>query len=164
VGNDNSSYPVCGQIKFTQAGNSSVQDYFDRTELTHTHFDVTYYPEIDGHGSYIENAPTTISLPYTIIPLAAFRIPLHDTTGVEVSYVFQSTVFNQMRNGTISIAIDKVNLGYQLVDDYNYVGTGGQDGRVIFTADIQNNALVVFYTNLNIADNNSFTYTYTITS
>jgi hypothetical protein len=165
VGTDGGSTPVCGQIKFTTPNNSSVQDYFDRTDyLQSANFGVAYYPEVEGTGGFTDFAPRTIGLPYRTIPTQALKIPLQNTTSVDIDYVFQSTTYAQMRKGTISIAIDKNNTNLQLVDDYEYVGAAGQDTNITFTGSIVTNAgqssVIVYYTNSSAGDlDNTFTYT-----
>jgi hypothetical protein len=72
-----------------------------------------------------------------------------------------------MRKGTLHLAVDRTNLTVQLVDEYEYVGTSGQDSRIIFSAAIitvgsgvnSRKTVAVYYTNLNTSDSNTFTYT-----
>ena len=68
-----------------------------------------------------------------------------------------------MRKGTFHIAVDKNNTNVQLVDEYEYTGTPGQDSRIIFTASIVTSSGVksigIYYTNANTSDTNTFTYT-----
>jgi len=90
---------------------------------------------------------------------------LNTSSGFEVNYLFQSTVFAQMKKGTLHIAVDKNNTNVQLVDEFEYTGNPGQESRVIFTASIITVSGVktvnIFYTNANASDNNTFTYTVT---
>jgi hypothetical protein len=165
-GNANNLY---GQIKFTTAGNSSLQDSFDRAiDLATGNWAEAYIPEVEGRAQLQQNMPTTISLLYATINAQAFRLPLNTSSGFEVDYVFQSTNFTQMRKGKLHIAVDKNNSTVQLVDEYEYVGTPSEDSRVVFSAQVVTTSsvktVVVFYTNDNIGDVNTFTYSYSALS
>jgi hypothetical protein len=168
VGNDGGALTnnVYSHIKFTTPGNSSTNDNFDRAaSLASSNYASAYITEIEGYAHRSETAPTKISLNSTVPPLQAFRLPLNTSSSFEVSYVFQSATYAQMRKGTLNIAVDKNNTNVQLVDDYEYTGTPGQDGRIIFTASIITVSGVktvgIYYTNANTSDTNSFTYTVT---
>ena len=165
-GNANNLY---GQIKFTTAGNSSLQDSFDRAlELATGNWAEAYVPEIEGHAQLQQNMPTTISLLYATTNAQAFRLPLNTSSGFEVDYVFQSTNFTQMRKGKLHIAVDKNNSTVQLVDEYEYVGTSSEDSRITLSAQVVTTSgvktVVVYYTNDNIGDVNTFTYSYSALS
>jgi hypothetical protein len=155
-----------GQIKFTTAGNSSTQDNFDRArDLARSNLSAAYIAEIEGSSLMQETAPTVISLPFRDFPDTAIRLPLNAISGFEISYVFNSTTFGQMRKGTMYLAVDRANDLVQLVDDYEYLGAAGEDANVMFTAVVVTNAggvksVVVYYTNSNVGDDNLFTYTY----
>ena len=165
-GNANNLY---GQIKFTTAGNSSLQDSFDRAlELATGNWAEAYVPEIEGSAYLQQNMPTTISLLYATTNAQAFRLPLNTSSGFEVDYVFQSTNFTQMRKGKLHIAVDKNNSTVQLVDEYEYVGTSSEDSRITLSAQVVTTSgvktVVVYYTNDNIGDVNTFTYSYSVLS
>ena len=165
-GNANNLY---GQIKFVTAGNSSLQDSFDRAiDLATGNWAEAYVPEIEGHAQLQQSMPNTISLLYATTAAQAFRLPLNTSSSFEVDYVFQSTNFTQMRKGKLHIAVDKNNSTVQLVDEYEYVGTPSEDSRIIFSAQVVTTSsvktVVVYYTNDNIGDVNTFTYAYTALS
>ena len=69
-----------------------------------------------------------------------------------------------MRKGTLSVAVDGTNLTLQLVDDYEYVGTVGQDTRVIFSAIIVAGCVEVQYVNDNTVGTTLLTYAYSTIS
>lgn len=166
VGNDGGSFnnSTYAHIKFATTGNSSSNDNFDRTAELSTSV-LKYIPEIEGYGYKNEIAPAKVSLISTASPLLAFKLPLNTSSGFEVNYVFQSTTFSQMRKGTLHIAVDKNNTNVQLVDEYEYTGTPGQESRIIFTASIITvtgvKTVNIFYTNANPSDTNTLTYTVT---
>ena len=175
-GIDDAIFPV---IKFVSVGNSSVNDNFDRSEpysslnLSRTNFTKPYAPEVAGRANYQEMMPSELTLVYTAVPEEAFKIPVNNVNNIEINYVFKSTVFNQTKKGTLHIVVDLLLNRVQLVDEFEYVGTSGQDNRIQFTAAIASNtgsggtvvqSLIIFYSNLNISDSNTFTYTYKILS
>lgn len=167
-GNENGVY---GQIKFVTPGNSSTDDSFDRADqgndvndLARNNLSSAYIPEIEGHVYWQEDKTTTVSLLSTASPLQLTRLPLNNSSGFEVNYVFQSTAYTQMRKGKIHIAVDKVNNSVQLVDEYEYVGTPTEDSNVLLQASLVDSAgiksVVIYYTNANTSDENTFTYAY----
>lgn len=176
VGNDgsgNSYTPSQNKysiIKFTNPGNSSTQDIFDRAiDLAANGFGTAaYLAEVEG-GVYFDSSETrVISIGQASSAIEAFRIPLNSTTGLTIRYLYQSTAFEQMRKGTISIALDRINDNIQFVDDYDYTGTAGDDEHIVFSAQIEDidgyQSIVVYYTNDNFADAASLTYSYTALS
>jgi hypothetical protein len=165
VGNDggSSTNNVYSHIKFTTPGNSSTNDSFDRAGTLSGISTYAYISEVEGYSRRSEMSPTKISLNSTTSSLLAFRLPLNTSSAFEINYVYQSTAYSQMRKGTFHIAVDKNNTNVQLVDEYEYTGTPGQDSRIIFTASIVTSSGVksigIYYTNANTSDTNTFTYT-----
>jgi hypothetical protein len=173
---------VSGCIKFTVPGNSSTQDNFDRANPFTSSVDdiarspskiltVAYVPEVQGHAFKHEVAPTTIQLTSGASTTSAFRLPLNDVSGFEVSYVFRSSTLSQMRKGVLRLAVDTDRLAHntavQIVDEYEYIGTSGSDSNLVFSAVIKQadgiKSIVVQYTSTTIGTN-TFTYTYTALS
>jgi hypothetical protein len=166
VGSDEGGFSnnVTAIIRFDTPGNSSIGDVFDRAvNLSRNNFSSMYIPEIQGTAQRQEVRPATINLTTAVTPAQAFRLPINLSNSFEIDYVYQSTAYNQMRKGTLHIAVDTVNDNVQLVDEYEYIGEADQDSKIIFTASLGVSAtqkhLIVFYTNLNAADINTFTYT-----
>jgi len=157
-------------IKFINPGNNSTQDMFDRaTGLASGGFVTTaYLAEVEG--SVFFNSPETrvVGIGQAFSPVKAFRIPLNSSTGLTISYVYQSTAYEQMRKGTLSMAIDRINGNIQLVDDYDYTGTNDNDENIVFSANFETigsySTIVVSYTNSNITDVATLTYSYTALS
>ena len=164
-GNANNLYP---QIKFVTDGNTSFQDHFDRAkELSTGLYAEAYVTEIEGKAFKHELVTNSRQLSTSAIPVEAFRIPLNSNSGFEIEYVFKSTAYTQMRRGKLYIAVDSANNNVQLADDYEYVGTANEDANLLFTAALVTpvgttiKSLIVYYKNINVADTNTFTYTYT---
>lgn len=161
-------------IRFASDGNSSIHDIFERQQFLEPNDPLfnnnPYLSEIDGVAYRETREPRQISLITTSIPTMAFKLGIGNATGVQVNYVYRSTVLDQMRRGTLSIAVDKdLNL-VQLSDEYEYVGLNpsGEDA-VLFTATLQTSGgvevLRVNYVNNNAGDaGNTFTYTYSVLS
>jgi len=157
-------------IKFVNAGNSSTQDIFNRAiGLASTGYGTkAYLAEVEGAVLFSSPETRVINIGQAYTPVEAFRIPLNSTTGIDINYVYQSTAFVQMRQGTISIALDRINDSMQFVDEFNYTGTDGDDENLVFTAEIEDiggyKTIVVSYTNSNISDIAKLTYSYTALS
>lgn len=165
-GNSTGEYSV---IRFNVAGNSTSQDNFDREiGLAVTGFGSDYVPEVEGIALREETAAASVFLLSTIQLLRAFRLPINDATAFEINYVFKSTTYNQMRKGTMHIAVDRANSNIQLVDEYEYLGQAAGENAIFFQAGFETPdgvpALIIYYTNSNLSDENSFTYTYSALS
>jgi len=178
VGNDgsgNSYTPAQDKysiIKFVYEGNSSTQDIFDRAiVLASGYFGVRPYLA-DVEGSVFFTSPEThiVNIGQAYTATNAFRISLNSSTGLDINYVYQSTAFEQMRKGTLSIALDRVHDNIQLVDEYDYTGTSalGDDEKLVFSANVEDidgyKSIVVSYTNANVSDVATLTYSYTALS
>lgn len=178
VGNDgsgNSYTPAQDKysiIKFVNAGNSSTQDIFDRAiDLASGYFGVRPYLA-DVEGSVFFTSPEThvINIIQSYGLTQAFRVPLNSTTGLDINYVYQSTAFEQMRKGTISIALDRIHDNIQFVDEFDYTGSlgVGDEEKLVFSAQVEYidgyNSIVVYYTNANVSDVATLTYSYTALS
>ena len=165
-GNANNVY---SQIKFTVKGNTSLQDNFDRqldlAKVTDPNWSDAYLNEVEGKAFIISGEVNTVSLvsPATY-EITAFRIPFSGNTGFKIDYTLKSSSYTQMRKGTLSVAVDGTNLTLQLVDDYEYVGTVGQDTRVEFSAIISNGCVEVQYVNDNTVGTTLLTYAYSTIS
>jgi len=159
-------------IKFTNPGNNSTQDIFDRAiALASGGFVTTaYLAEVEG--SVFFNSPETrvVNIGQAFSAIKAFRIPLNSSTGLTINYLYQSTAYEQMRKGTLSMAIDRINGNIQLVDEYDYTGSlaSGDDEKLIFSANFEDissyTTIVISYTNANITDVATLTYSYSAIS
>lgn len=172
VGNDGGGFSnnQVSIIKFTSSGNSSIQDNFDRSlDLISGNYEYKFIQEIEGVAFRNELEPSEIILNNTSNIEKAFRFPVANASGFEINYVFTSTTvgFKQTRRGTMHITVDKINDNFQLVDDYEFLGTTGQDSLLEFSAAIENiggvSSIVVYYIN-NTGSQNTFTYTYSALS
>ncbi len=155
-------------ITFESDGNNSVRDIFER--YTSLEQNKPYYPHIDGIGNSENFAPTRITLQTSPTSIKAFRFPLNDATAIQVNYVYKSNVNNQIRTGSLTLAVDKIANKVQLIDDYEFIGTDpDSDDKLLFSAVLETETdgffsathVAIYYTNINAIDsNNTFTYTY----
>jgi hypothetical protein len=159
-------------IKFTSTGNSSTQDIFDRAiDLASTGFgDDAYLAEVEGSTYFSSPETRVVSIGQASSATPAFRIPINETVGITINYLYQSISYEQMRKGTISVALDRINNNIQFVDDYDYTGTTdpGDDEKLTFSGQIEDidgyQTLVIYYTNSNFDDDARLTYSYTTLS
>jgi len=181
VGNDGSgnSYTPEQQkspiIRFVNAGNSSTQDIFDRAIDLASGAAIgnsAYLAEVEGAVSFTSPETKTINIGQEFTATEAFRIPVPPDggLGLTIDYIYQSTAFNQMRQGTLSIAVDRLHNSMQFVDEYNYTGTTaeGDDEKLVFSAELETidsyYTIVISYTNDNTSDVATLTYSYNILS
>lgn len=162
-GNSTNTY---SQIKFTVNGNTSLQDNFDRqldlAKITDTNWGDTYLNEVEGKAAFVNSEVNTVTL--INATTTAFRIPFSGDTSFKIDYTLKASNYTQMRKGTLGIAVDDSNSTLQLVDDYDYTGTAGEDTRVVFTASISNGCVVIDYTNSNTVGTTLMTYSYSTIS
>jgi hypothetical protein len=178
VGNDGSGNAYTPEqnkysiIKFINPGNSSTQDIFDRAiDLASLGYGTkAYLAEVEGAVSFSTPETRVVSIGQASSTTEAFRIPLNSSTALTINYLYQSTHVEQMRKGTITVAIDRVHDNLQFVDEYDYTGdtSEGKDLSLIFSGQIENIdgylSLVILYTNSNVGDVATITYSYTILS
>jgi len=171
VGNNSGGFSTNAYsiIKFVSGGNSSSQDNFDRAlDLSIDNFNSKYIQEIEGTALREETEANKLFLISTPTLRRAIRLPIGDATGFEINYVFKSTIYNQTRKGKIHLSVDKSNSSVQLVDEYEYLGQAEGEDALVFYANFEEvsgtRSIVVYYTNSNVSDENTFTYTYSVLS
>ncbi len=179
IGSDGAGYQnnSTSIIKFNSIGNVTENDSFDRSnglipgqDLQHGNFLLTYKKEVTGKASYRKNETRTFPLVNNTVYTPAIRFPTVETTGYEINYVLQSGFYSQVRRGKITITYDESGDTLQVVDDYEYTGTLGEDTRIKFSASsvAYTDAIVLLYINNNTFDTVSeptiMTYTYSVLS
>lgn len=157
-GNTNGLY---SQIKFTSIGNVSLNDSFDRAiDLSSNDLSSAYVSEVEGKTFYQNFETYQVNLGQATTPVEAFRLPLTGSSAIEINYLYQSITFEQMRKGQLQVAVDFDRSNVQVVDEYEYTGTTGDEENIEFTASIVDDSLVIYYTNDNLSDTATLTYTY----
>lgn len=170
VGNDNASSalsPVYGQIEFDSIGNSSVQDIFDRADdLATTNSTTPYIGEVIGQTSFNNVLTRKVGIVQSGSFINLFRLPIANTIGYEIEYVYQSTSHARMRRGKLLLAIDRANSNVQIVDEYEYTGVSG-DTNLEFSATLVDSdssggvdSVQIKYRNSSTGDAATMSYTY----
>ena len=170
VGNDNSSSalnPVYGQIEFDSIGNSSVQDIFDRADnLATANSNRPYVGEVVGQTAFNNVLTRKVGIVQSGSFINLFRLPIANTIGYEIEYVYQSTSHARMRRGKLLLAIDKANSNVQIVDEYEYTGISG-DTNLEFSATLVDSdatggvdSVQIKYRNSSTGDTATMSYTY----
>lgn len=139
VGNDggvesNASYPI---IEFADKGCTSINDYFQRSELlgnSQTYLvNVPYVREVEG--SVITELNRSHTIPINESPEATklFKLPaatpsLDGSSAVMVGrsyvidYTYRSTAFDAVRTGVMTLVLDPANDTYNMTDEYDFTG------------------------------------------
>jgi Pectate lyase superfamily protein/Major tropism determinant N-terminal domain len=170
VGNDNASSalsPVYGQIEFDSIGNSSVQDIFDRADdLATSNSTTPYVGEVIGQTSFNNVLTRKVGIVQSGSFINLFRLPIANTIGYEIEYVYQSTSHARMRRGKLLLAIDRANSNVQIVDEYEYTGISG-DTNLEFSATLVDSdtsgsvdSIQIKYRNSSTGDTATMSYTY----
>jgi hypothetical protein len=143
VGNDggvesNAIYPV---INFAKAGNTSVNDYFSRTEdlsYDQTYINNTVYvPEVSGHTIYQNGYSNRLQVLNYSSPERLFRLPAENKKSFQIEYLYVSNQVDAMRQGTLEITCNPTGAGQLfLTDDYDFIGDTGFEGNLILTAQL----------------------------
>jgi hypothetical protein len=152
VGNNgagNATGAVYPQIYWNTYGNTSVNDYSDRSkDLLTTNTTQPYVPEMSGHGIYKSFGMTQLVTSNPGSAMFLFRLPVAmnasgvptGTINYKIEYYHQSTVGNFSRQGIISIAANVTSTSaaqIQLDDEYDYAGVDASDTNALilgFTA------------------------------
>jgi len=184
VGNngEGNSLPEWPNIYFGDPGNSSHNDEFDRIEdLEGAGNSATaYVPNINGHIAYESTAVNQLNLVYAgtgTYSAIAIRLPMpnlnssiptaRDNIGYEINYVYRRSNDSVSRFGKLLINADAPTNTVQIVDEYEYVGTAGQEIKLSFTAriwdtngDTFKDTLQIFYNIASSADDGTMSYSY----
>lgn len=169
VGNDGAGNTgaVYGHIEYDSVGNSSVQDIFDRAaDLATQNLTDPYVGEVQGKVAFTNVLTKQVSLSYQTSYTNLFRLPLANTIGYEIDYIYQSSSHARMRRGKLTIAVDKVNGNVQLADEYEYTGITGDTNlefkAVLVDSDTSGStdSIQIQYKNASSSDVSVLSYTY----
>ena len=137
-------------ITFVDPGNKSTDDRFDREdemEVGNTYLSAPYAPVVNGPVDRSSFTSKNVNVSYNgATPTLVIRLPIPVTSeqgwvngtgliGYEITYTYKSS-FPQSRFGKMFITVDVTNNLVQLVDEYEWVGTSGNDENLVFTAAI----------------------------
>lgn len=118
--------PSYSVIKFAEATNRSVDNFFARTEtlisggISST---VPYIPEVEGPATFGLNYENTITFG-KLNGTRLFRLPADTNQSFDISYSLVSQSYGVIRNGTLNITVDTRSNpeNVQISDDFNFVG------------------------------------------
>lgn len=178
VGNDggtsaSANYPV---IRFTQSGNVSVNDYFERSvDLTtdSDFFDNSYVGEVAGtvNAEHKFNTSITVTEKLVAIDNVLFRMSAFNTARYHIHYIYKSGVVDIARQGTISLLVDKENNKVHLTDEYDFISNSSPSlssyaENLKFTANLAdlNTSIEIKYTNQTVDDIGSLNFWYNVLS
>lgn len=178
------AYPA---IYFTQHGNTTANNYFDRSSKlsNSSNISVSYIPEVAGHGvfhSYGTLAPGS-AITNVTDPAFLFRLPIPTdrfggalgTITHVIDYSYTSSVTNFSRRGTLTIVLNVGHKKIQLSDEFDYAGSdiGNTNALTLdFSARFLNQSggtwsvdqtpgsVAVYYSNTMNGDTGTFVYTY----
>jgi hypothetical protein len=145
VGNDGgtSATPTTSIIKFDQAGNKTVSDWFERSEDLSYNQDFVnvntnnsinyqidqnnnriYYPEVEGYFNYKNDTVHSIETVGTGGNwITGFRLPANQSRSFEIDYHYRSDEVNGSRHGKLYVNIDRENNQICVSDEYEFIGT-----------------------------------------
>lgn len=112
-------------IQMNEVGNESIDDYFSRTDLLRTEFDIasTYVAEVKGNlnhtmGHTVEATIFTSSTPANII-----RFPAEQNQSYEIEYYMYNQSYDFQRTGKLNLLCDKTGLDKVYISDsYDQIG------------------------------------------
>ena len=129
VGNDGGNAPIVPVIDFRTNTNISVNDYFDRTELTAPNTQIgspllnqEYVAEVAGRTKF-ENLfaiETPIGQQFNFVSFV--KLPLIEKGTIFVDYVYNIEGSDIVREGVLEITVNRSSLSVVLVDDYTTTG------------------------------------------
>lgn len=134
----NATYSV---IHFDDLYNQSEDDYFQRlNELSYgTEFiGDPFIPVIEGNVFSEAGFNCNVSVGEVPTPVKVFKLPADSTKAYNINYWYNSTAYNALRSGTLSVVVDMNTENLQIVDEYDYVGDFVYKDRLVFNAVLEN--------------------------
>lgn len=138
AGNDsNATYSV---INFVSKGNSSDNDWFERTEaLAYDQQFINgtvYVPEVEGGNISNSSYTHVVNLSTVGEYQKLFRLPADSTKSFEVDYMYVSDAVDAQRTGKLSIIVVPGTDTAFITDDYDYIGDNQYAENLIIRADL----------------------------
>lgn len=128
VGNNGgtASNNVFAIIRFDQPGNTSTNDYFERSEQlgydANFLINIPYTTEVSGPQITQINRSHVIELGQYSEATRLFKLPALTARGYEIDYQYRSSQVDAVRNGKINLVVDPINNTQNLTDEYDYTG------------------------------------------
>lgn len=130
----NATYSV---IHFNDLYNQTDNDYFERLpELSFQSEFASdpFVPVVEGNAFFENNFNCKVGVGEVPTPVTLFKLPADSTKVYNVDYWYNSTAYNALRSGNLSIVLDKATDDLQIIDEYDYVGDFTYKDRLIFNA------------------------------
>lgn len=179
VGNDGGDSSRAGHpvINFTQPGNVSASDYFERSVDLATdvdYFGDRYLGEVSGSVKADHKFNTSIAVEEKIVAIdnVLFRMAAFNTCSYRIHYLYKSQQVDITRRGVISLFVDKINNRVHLTDEYDFLYATSPSSlesyaeNLIFTAALadSNTTVEVKYTNQTTDDIGTIDFWYEVVS
>lgn len=130
----NATYSI---LHFDDLYNESKDDYFERlNELSYgTEFiGDAFIPIIEGNSFSESSFNCNVSVGEVPSPVTVFKLPADSTKVYGIDYWYNSSAYNALRTGNLSIVLDMATENLQIVDEYDYVGDFVYKDRLVFNA------------------------------
>jgi len=140
IGNSsgNASLNEYSIIKFESLRNSSVGDWFQRSEelgyIEDYKNGVRYYPEVEGPAITQFKTTHNLTIGQSGEYSKLFRLPAETTKGYEIEYVYNSNIVNATRTGKLSLVVNPTTNTYNISDDYEFTGDNSYAENLKFSA------------------------------
>lgn len=173
VGNDGGGEgtPAYSVINFSESGNVSCSDYFERSKELTTNpsylISVPYISEVAGKVKMEHKYNTEILLEANTLNSPLLRLPANESGSFVIHYYYKSQAQSITRQGTMYVNVDRDNDEVHISDDSSVVGNSANFEKLSFSAtledaDIDTNIDTVYvrYTNAVASENGTFNYWY----
>lgn len=150
VGNDGGAptLAVTGNLKLVSATNTSVNDYFERTQflvpnkITDIYYNREYVPEIEGRARYKNQYVYDTAIGQQFASIKILKFPVVEDGTIFIDYVYTESFVDIVREGTLELVCNR-SLGTLVVNDvYTYVGTSLYSTALQFTAVFVDNGII----------------------
>ena len=142
VGNDNNGYAnaTYSIVRFDEANNQSVGDYFDRNSKLkdQTIFGVVpFKPNVQTPNMTHDLTNFRKVINQSPVALEFFRLPLYQSTTYTVDYVIDKTSLGTaVRTGRLHITANLAANDHHINDDFSYTGSATVE-NIIFSASLE---------------------------
>lgn len=141
VGNDggDSKTAAVSVIHFGEGSNLSDSDYFQRSEESTNKLgfqDYRYIGEVSGVANSNHKYNVQVAVQPSAINSTFVKLPGNTSSRINLHYIYRSPNTMIVRQGTLSITIDKFNNDVKLTDEYDITGNTGRFENLSFTANI----------------------------
>jgi len=130
----NATYSI---LHFNDLYNETKDDYFERlNELSYEtdYIGDAFVPIVEGNSFFETGFNCNVSVGEVPTPVTVFKLPADSTKIYGIDYWYNSSAYNALRSGNISIVLDMNTENLQIIDEYDYVGDFVYKDRLKFNA------------------------------